>query len=306
MPIRRDIPRSTLGGVVVRFRGQTYTAEMRGRRVVVGGGRPVTWARPSTDDAVSITRGTRVDQYLVRVPPEERDEAVAAGLIVSALVGLPRESTKRHQMFVWTDHIALARGEDPEGAREVSFVSDPVAEHVRALKGQFEIVRRSTRGARGPAEPPRVVARRVPVEPNRTRETTRSAAEEQKVQLRERQLVEDFCEHLRTQGHDVGSYEFDLPQGNRPLRADIFDFSAKHLIEAKGSSAREDVRMAIGQLLDYRSLLFQARELPRGATRLSVLLPEPPPPGLLEVLHSVQIGGIWRRGSAFESKPAPQ
>jgi hypothetical protein len=50
---------------------------------------------------------------------------------------------------------------------------------------------------------------------------------------------------------------------------DVYDATAGLLIETKGTVAREALRMAIGQLMDYR------RFAPDG-TKLAVLVPEKP------------------------------
>jgi len=92
---------------------------------------------------------------------------------------------------------------------------------------------------------------RVPLEAHRTPEATvRTTAEQRQLQRREAALVLRYADHLRAKGHEVGSYEIRVGDGNS-LRADLFDFTTSHLVEAKGSTKREDIRMAIGQLADY-------------------------------------------------------
>ena len=58
--------------------------------------------------------------------------------------------------------------------------------------------------------------------------------------------------------------------------------------------AREDVRMAIGQLFDYR------RFAPPGA-RTAVLLPEKPRADLLELLAGAGIESIWPANGIYDS-----
>ena len=55
------------------------------------------------------------------------------------------------------------------------------------------------------------------------------------------------------------------------LYCDLYQPTQKHLIEAKASARREDVRMAIGELLDYENL---TRAAGLGKSKLAVLLPE--------------------------------
>lgn len=72
---------------------------------------------------------------------------------------------------------------------------------------------------------------------------------------------------------------------------DIYVPERQQLIEAKGDVTREAIRMAIGQLFDYR------RFAPPG-TRLAVLLPRYPGPDLEDLLKSVQVDCIWRKDDA--------
>lgn len=72
------------------------------------------------------------------------------------------------------------------------------------------------------------------------------------------------------------------------MLSDIYIPQRGHLIEAKGVVTREAIRMAIGQLLDYRR--FAPEE-----TRLAVLLPRHPGPDLEALLASVEIACIWRK-----------
>jgi hypothetical protein len=64
------------------------------------------------------------------------------------------------------------------------------------------------------------------------------------------------------------------------------------LIEAKNSDSREALRMAIGQLYDYRRF----HEPPE---RLAALLSHPPHQDELTLLKSAGIEAIWEHGAAF-------
>lgn len=75
-----------------------------------------------------------------------------------------------------------------------------------------------------------------------------------------------------------------MPDGDR-LVADAYDATADRLIEAKSSASRQDVRMAIGQLFDYRRHLC-----PKAA--MAMLLPAAPSPDLLDLLKSLKIAVI--------------
>ncbi|WP_113705278.1 restriction endonuclease [Nonomuraea lactucae] len=102
---------------------------------------------------------------------------------------------------------------------------------------------------------------------------------------KEAALVQALGDYLRGKSHKVGRHQM-LPKGEtRPLFTDLYDHTAKLLVEAKGSVTRENVRMAIGQLADY------GRFLP-DATR-AILLPSEPRQDLIELAHSQDIVIVW-------------
>jgi hypothetical protein len=77
------------------------------------------------------------------------------------------------------------------------------------------------------------------------------AVEEYEAERREQALVFELEAYLRGRGHDAARLK-TVPRGEkRPLFCDIYDKTAGVLNEAKGTVAREAVRMAIGQLFDY-------------------------------------------------------
>jgi len=133
----------------------------------------------------------------------------------------------------------------------------------------------------------------VPVE-NRWTERffVNPSAEEYEAERREQALVLELENYLRRRGHDAARLKI-VPEGeNRPMFCDIYDKTAGVLIEAKGTVAREALRMAIGQLMDYR------RFTPSG-TQLAVLVPEQPRADLLALLESVDVRAIWPAGNGF-------
>ena len=75
----------------------------------------------------------------------------------------------------------------------------------------------------------------------------------------EHNLVLAYRDHLLAKGHDVRRLKI-VPQGEaKPLFADLMDRTTNTLIEAKGSVARSAIRMAIGQLMDYRRFISRRR-----------------------------------------------
>jgi hypothetical protein len=68
--------------------------------------------------------------------------------------------------------------------------------------------------------------------------------------------------------------------------SDIYDATRNNLLEAKGTVTREAIRMAIGQLADYRRFID-----PRPSC--AVLLPERPRPDLETLLSTESVAMVW-------------
>jgi hypothetical protein len=111
----------------------------------------------------------------------------------------------------------------------------------------------------------------------------------------ESELVSRFADYLTALNHKVQGYRI-LPEGTtRPLFVDIHDVSNNHLYEAKASASREAVRMALGQLLDYRRG-FDLRP------EVSVLLPDRPVEDLLKLLAENAVGCTYEKSAGvFET-----
>lgn len=113
---------------------------------------------------------------------------------------------------------------------------------------------------------------------------------------REQKLVKDLELWLRAAGHEVCRLELHAKGEPAPIRCDLFDKSEKTIVEAKSTTTRPAIRMAIGQLIDYSRLM---KSPPR---RRMILLPEEPRRDLLELARSQGIGVIWPDGAgAFAS-----
>ncbi|MDN4474335.1 hypothetical protein QQX09_00545 [Demequina sp. SYSU T00192] len=110
----------------------------------------------------------------------------------------------------------------------------------------------------------------------------------------EASLVEDFVAHL---GRDLGRWAISLPGGARPLLTDVYDAETKTLFEAKSSASRSDVRLAVGQLLDYR------RHVPIEGLRCCVLVPERPVKDLRDLVRSVGFAIAYRSDGEFVIEP---
>jgi hypothetical protein len=100
---------------------------------------------------------------------------------------------------------------------------------------------------------------------------------------REQTLVLAFRDHLLQQRHEVARLKIAPAGEAKPLFSDLIDRTTNTLYEAKGSVERGAIRMAIGQLMDYRRFV---RPLPRLAD-------------LRDLLMSIGIGIVWRDGDGF-------
>lgn len=115
---------------------------------------------------------------------------------------------------------------------------------------------------------------------------------------REQRLVRAYRQHLESRGHRVLRHKYSTQRFASPLFSDLIDVTEGVLYEAKGDVRRTSVRMAIGQLLDYRR--FESDSM-----RLAVLLPRWPSRDLVALVHSVPASVVWRTGLGFDSARAP-
>ncbi len=108
---------------------------------------------------------------------------------------------------------------------------------------------------------------------------------------RESQLVEEFIAHQV--GHTFSRWAINLPTERTRLLTDIYDQADRTLYEAKAIAGRSDLRMAVGQLYDYR------RHVHVEDLRCSVLLPERPTADLRDLLHDAGLGLAFREQATF-------
>ncbi|MEV5952078.1 hypothetical protein [Streptomyces sp. NPDC051993] len=120
---------------------------------------------------------------------------------------------------------------------------------------------------------------------------------------REGQLCMAFEEYLTAAGHECKSFQITVQGEPGTLTPDLYDATDNVLYEAKGLPTRNNVRMAIGQLLDYQRHL----DVPAGL-RLAVLLPQEPTPDVQELLTSLKIALVTQAEdggfAGFPLKPA--
>jgi len=112
-------------------------------------------------------------------------------------------------------------------------------------------------------------------------------------QRREQRLVRELADHLESLGHEVRRNEIPGDDDGAAMYSDLFDVTTRLLIEAKASTRRADVRMAIGQLADYSRAVKPKHQ--------AVLLEARPHPDLVALLRTCRIAVIWRTGTSFAS-----
>lgn len=108
---------------------------------------------------------------------------------------------------------------------------------------------------------------------------------------KESQLVDDFvaCQP----DHDFNRWAIKLPEERSPLLTDVYDSTDRVLYEAKAATGRSELRMAVGQLLDYR------RHVAVDGLRCSVLLPSRPSADLRDYLLAAGLGLAYKQGDGF-------
>lgn len=108
---------------------------------------------------------------------------------------------------------------------------------------------------------------------------------------KESQLVDEFV--ASQPGHEFNRWAIKLPNERSPLLTDVYDSTDRVLYEAKAVAGRSDLRMAVGQLFDYR------RHVDVADLRCSVLLPSRPSADLRDYLLTAGLGLAYREGNKF-------
>ena len=135
----------------------------------------------------------------------------------------------------------------------------------------------------------------VPIEQQETEKAyVNPSREPYEAERREQKLVLALEEHLVALGHSVNRQRL-LPSGEaRPIITDLFDVTTGTLVEAKGTVERNAVRMAIGQLCDYRRLFD-----PGEVEHVAALFPTEPRADLCELLSEQGIVVIHQSDDGF-------
>lgn len=131
----------------------------------------------------------------------------------------------------------------------------------------------------------------IPVEQQITESTLiEGDREPYTAERREQKLVSQFVASLEREGHELCRLQFRPLGEPAPTFCDLFDKTTNTLYEAKGTVARQAIRMAIGQLADYSRLVDSAPVK-------AALLPQQPRPDLLDLLAREDIIVVWPSGN---------
>lgn len=133
-----------------------------------------------------------------------------------------------------------------------------------------------------PAEPAETQVLTVPLEAHRTETFDRAGSKPGTGRRAEAGSVQAFADWLMTKGHTIVGKEIARKGSIRHLRVDLYDETEKVLYEAKSSSETNAVRLALGQILDYR------RDFPDSSSR--VFLPTRPKDTMVELLKLYDVG----------------
>ncbi len=111
---------------------------------------------------------------------------------------------------------------------------------------------------------------------------------------RQQALILAYAEHLKQLEHTLSRGEYGLENTASALASDLVDETDLVLYVAKSDMRRASVRMAIGQLLDYRQ--FEEKSM-----KLALLLPRKPVQDTIDLVLSVPASVVWRTTDGFAS-----
>ncbi|MEV6864926.1 hypothetical protein AB0M44_28450 [Streptosporangium subroseum] len=137
------------------------------------------------------------------------------------------------------------------------------------------------------------------VEPETSKKASgsRSAIPQTTAERREAKLADSFQMFLEAEKHQVKRFQIKVKGLTSTLLTDLYDATTHVLYEAKGTSSRDAVRMAIGQLMDY------CRYVTPVDPTLAVLLPVKPHDDLQDLLKLVNIALVYQDGDDFVGYP---
>lgn len=113
----------------------------------------------------------------------------------------------------------------------------------------------------------------------------------------EQQNVEEVQVSRTTDSYmAIRRFRVQPPGEARSIVCDIYDETRNNLVEAKGTGTRGELRMAIGQLMDYGRFRTPA-------PALAVLTPTRPRPDLEALLKAAGVAAVWPDGDGFADNP---
>jgi hypothetical protein len=192
---------------------------------------------------------------------------------------------------VETDGVhGMPRGSKVDAAVWRDYVDNLPELHAEAETFRLRLQDRALRPARS-----KNVTEDVEVERQHTETFIVNPSGEQRAAERaEQRLVLSYRDHMAGKSIRVCRKKY-LPAGEvRPIFSDAWVPARNALIEAKNSDSRDALRMAIGQLYDYR-------RFHQSQPHLAVLLPYPPTGDRLDLLRSAHIEALWPHGSGFRA-----
>lgn len=108
----------------------------------------------------------------------------------------------------------------------------------------------------------------------------------------EAEMVQAYADHMTASKHEVTGRHYPVTDESRVLRADLLIRDLNILIEAKATVSRTAIRLAIGQLFDYRRYEDTDPDL-------ALLVPEKPTADMLILLSDLSIGCVWPYGDGY-------
>lgn len=134
---------------------------------------------------------------------------------------------------------------------------------------------------------------RVPVESQHTEKAyIDPSREEYEAERRESIMVQKYKRYMEKKGHLVERLRITPKNEAKPMFCDVYVKKLGLLIEAKGSTDRQSIRMAIGQLIDYRRFVSDS-------TECAVLLPSRPRSDLIDLIESAGMRLIYEDDNKF-------
>lgn len=130
-------------------------------------------------------------------------------------------------------------------------------------------------------------------EEGKTGTSRRSAQPSTRTEHRKNELTQRYRNFLEQRGCRLFAYQIKPAGTSSTLKTDLYDETNHVLYSLRGSCSREDIRMAVGQLKDYR------RHIEPKNPRLAVALPNMPCDDLQDFLQAENILLVYQAGEDF-------